>query len=182
MKIPGYRSKKGWKMALATFGYGFILLVIIIAIIDPSTEETATPVTAEAEVELSDEELAQQIVVDNLGEESVESVAVNDYADNPDKKVILLTAVASDNLSSNMIKTGIYISTLELVEELNEAFDVQEIAFRWQFPLVDKYGNEELGEIMRINLYGETIEKINFENFLHGNLPDKYFEHPSFNN
>ncbi len=37
-KIPGFRSGKPWKMALAGFVYGLFLLIIVIAIIDPSTE------------------------------------------------------------------------------------------------------------------------------------------------
>ncbi|MGF7049099.1 hypothetical protein J2T13_003607 [Paenibacillus sp. DS2015] len=43
MKIFGFRSKKKWKMFLASITYAFILMVIVIAIIDPSSEKTATP-------------------------------------------------------------------------------------------------------------------------------------------
>lgn len=34
-KIPGFRSGKAWKMALAGFVYGVVVLVVIFAVIDP---------------------------------------------------------------------------------------------------------------------------------------------------
>lgn len=63
MKIIGYRSKKPWKMAMATFFYGLVLMVIVIAVIDPSTEDNNdeadnnTPIVenADDELEIEDE-------------------------------------------------------------------------------------------------------------------------------
>lgn len=42
MKIYGFRSKTTWKMALAGFAYGLVAMVIVIAIIDPSSEAPNT--------------------------------------------------------------------------------------------------------------------------------------------
>jgi hypothetical protein len=39
MKIPGYRSRTGWKMGLASLGYGLLLLFLVFAIMGPFTEE-----------------------------------------------------------------------------------------------------------------------------------------------
>lgn len=48
MKIPGFRSKTPWKMALAGFCYGLVLMVAVIAIINPSSPPTdATTIEAE---------------------------------------------------------------------------------------------------------------------------------------
>ncbi|GAE35469.1 hypothetical protein [Halalkalibacter akibai] len=41
MKIPGFRSGKGWKMGLATLGYGLALLFIASMVFGPFTEEAA---------------------------------------------------------------------------------------------------------------------------------------------
>ncbi|MFC0558467.1 hypothetical protein [Halalkalibacter alkalisediminis] len=41
MKLPGYRSKTGWKMGLATLGYGLLLLGLIVIIMGPFTDEAA---------------------------------------------------------------------------------------------------------------------------------------------
>lgn len=51
MKLLGFRSKKGWKMGLATFGYGFILIIIALIIIDPSSEENKKASTEPDETE-----------------------------------------------------------------------------------------------------------------------------------
>ena len=42
MKLFGYRSKTPWKMALATFTYGLVLMIIVIAFINPSSEDNNT--------------------------------------------------------------------------------------------------------------------------------------------
>ncbi|WP_088105226.1 hypothetical protein [Halalkalibacter urbisdiaboli] len=216
MKLVGFRSKKPWKMGCAGFFYAFVLLVIVIAIIDPSTEENAEPASADVEaeepeeveeevtepqeeeptpepepVELEGEALLEQIVIDELGEKTnndsptYESIALNDYAEDPNKKVILLTLNGNDNFTANMMKKGMWIDSIGLLEQLNDNFDIQEVAFRWQLPLTDEFGNTENGEVLRINLYGDTIDKINFDGFLHDNLPsvaDEYWEHPAFSN
>lgn len=72
MKLLGYRSKTGWKMGLATFVYGFILLFIVIAIIDPSSEEIASE-SIEAEETETEEEEATETIAD-VEEEPVEEV------------------------------------------------------------------------------------------------------------
>ncbi|TES45502.1 hypothetical protein E2L07_20480 [Halalkalibacterium halodurans] len=78
-----------------------------------------------------------------------------------------------------------YRDTLDLLKEFDQldSVDVNNVMFSWQVPLVDAYGNEDLGEVMRINLSGETLSKINFDNFNYDNFPivsDEYWEHPVF--
>jgi colicin import membrane protein len=66
MKILGYRSKKGWKMALATFVYGlsllffvsFIALIVDISNDEPSTEKVS--VVEKEEVEAVKEEVKEE--------------------------------------------------------------------------------------------------------------------------
>jgi colicin import membrane protein len=66
MKILGYRSKKGWKMALATFVYGlslifslaFIALIVDISNDEPSTEKAS--VVEKEEVEAVKEEVKEE--------------------------------------------------------------------------------------------------------------------------
>ncbi|WP_332629185.1 hypothetical protein [Halalkalibacter flavus] len=80
MKILGFRSKKGWKMGLATFGYGFILMVIIIAIIDPSTEETTAPVEAEETTPVEDVEEEVTKPEEEEAEVDAETIEANQYS------------------------------------------------------------------------------------------------------
>jgi colicin import membrane protein len=66
MKILGYRSKKGWKMALATFIYGlslifslaFIALIVDISNDEPPTEKAS--VVEKEEVEAVKEEVKEE--------------------------------------------------------------------------------------------------------------------------
>lgn len=47
-----------------------------------------------------------------------------------------------------------YLKSLELFEEIFiNREDVQEINIDWQFPLVDEYGNENLGRVMLVTVY-----------------------------
>jgi len=72
MKILGFRSKKNWKMFLASLVYGFIALFIIIAIIDPSSEEVAGDVEAKDPIAKVEEEATEEVeepVVEETPEE-----------------------------------------------------------------------------------------------------------------
>lgn len=47
---------------------------------------------------------------------------------------------------------------------------------------MDQYGNEKKDNVMKITLNRETLDKINYDNFLHNNLPkvaNQYWEHPA---
>lgn len=73
MKIFGFRSKTNWKMFLATLGYGFIAMFIIVAIINPSSEEVAGDVEAEdpiANVEEEEAEVEEPVVEETVVEKA----------------------------------------------------------------------------------------------------------------
>lgn len=42
-RIPGFQSGKPWKMILASLGYGFILLVVVVVFLSRDTQQTGTP-------------------------------------------------------------------------------------------------------------------------------------------
>ncbi|ARK31918.1 hypothetical protein [Halalkalibacter krulwichiae] len=73
MKIPGYRSKKRWKMGLASFGYGLLVMTILLSIMGPFTKEVADINGLEVQSEQTRpvEVLENQ---DGLNEEYVEDI------------------------------------------------------------------------------------------------------------
>lgn len=107
---------------------------------------------------------------DNLGTE------------NPNDKIVLITAEAKENVSANYTKKGMWIDTISILKDLKNEKNISEIAFFYKYPLVDQYGNEKKDNVMKITLNRETLDKINYDNFLHNNLPkvaNQYWEHPA---
>jgi len=51
------------------------------------------------------------------------------------------------------------------------------ILFIWQGKIIDKYGNESLGNIMIFEISKKDLKKINWDNFYYGDLPqfDPYY-------
>jgi len=67
MKILGFRSKTNWKMGLATFVYGIIAVIVMLIIIDPSSEEvTVDEVEAKDPIVEEVEEVVERVEVSLL--------------------------------------------------------------------------------------------------------------------
>ncbi|MEK4742666.1 MULTISPECIES: hypothetical protein [unclassified Bacillus (in: firmicutes)] len=144
-------------------------------------KEAAAPVEKKEE---SLEDKVTKLVNDKFGKKEVESVKVNDNlgTENPNDKIVLITAEAKENVSANYTKKGMWIDTISILKDLKNEKNISEIAFFYKYPLVDQYGNEKKDNVMKITLNRETLDKINYDNFLHNNLPkvaNQYWEHPA---
>ncbi len=87
--------------------------------------------------------------------------------------------------SVSWTRQGLWIDSTKLFEHFFELEEITRVDLKWQLPLVDAYGNEELGVVMEILLTRDTVERINWDNFLFENLPevaDIYQEHPALSN
>ncbi|HTW17099.1 MAG TPA: DUF2510 domain-containing protein [Nocardioides sp.] len=74
-----------------------------------------------------------------------------------------------DNLSMGMVRGGIAIDVFDIAEEISKLDDdvpVKEVAFRGTFPLVDKFGEEEDGQVFFTTFRGSDIRKINYDNVM----------------
>jgi hypothetical protein len=142
MKIPGYRSRKGWKMGLATFGYGFILLVIIIAIIDPSTEEAAAPVEAEEPAEVEEiEEEATEPETEEVEEVDEETVAENQYTSSFElsnifirEEIVNLGAHLQVFANNEMWKEEYFEYVAELTDWVDDLRDLEDVPDKFGVP------------------------------------------------
>lgn len=91
---------------------------------------------------------------------------------------------SDDNLSIRLTRGGMLGQSSTLFKTLfAEIKDLDEINIHWLYPMKDKYGNVEDGDILRIKLMRETAEKINWDGFEASNYPevaDFFFMHPAF--
>ncbi|PEL17641.1 hypothetical protein CN599_16370 [Bacillus wiedmannii] len=75
-----------------------------------------------------------------------------------------------------------WMDTISILKDIKDEKQISEITFFYKYPLVDAYGNEKKDNVMKIQLNRETLDKINYDNLLHDNLPkiaNQYWEHPA---
>jgi len=130
MKILGFRSKKNWKMFLASLVYGFIALFIIIAIIDPSSEEVAGDVEAKDPIAKVEEEATEE-VEEPVVEETPEEPKVEDSLTVSQKNAI---RKAEDYLDYTAFSKSGLVEQLEYEGFSNEeaTFASENIEVNWR--------------------------------------------------
>ena len=148
---------------------------------NPAPEEDHAPAEP-AETDPPEEESPATL------EEAVNAAAESARADVTDLAisdgVIQINIAGGDNLSSRLIRNGMILEGYDIIKALQGRDDFSEIVMRWTFPLVDAYGRSYEDVVMKIDITRETLEKINFDNFVFENLPniaDEYYQHPVLN-
>ena len=101
-----------------------------------------------------------------------ERVSINDNLGTGSGKIVLVYLKGKDNLSINMIKTGMLIESCDILQYLQPREEMSEITIFWSFPLVDNYGNTKDETVLKINFDKATLDKINFDNFDYNKIPD----------
>lgn len=84
-----------------------------------------------------------------------------------------------------MIKKGTWKDAVNVLKHVRGIKEVKEIALNVTFPTQDKYGKKSDMTVMKTDFKRQTIDKINFENFLTDNIPnvvDSYWESSAFSN
>ncbi|AMR02334.1 hypothetical protein [Bacillus thuringiensis] len=122
----------------------------------------------------------EKIVKKTIGIDDVESVEVNKNFDLPDpnNKVVLL------NLKNANDKVLTWNGTTNILKKLSKEKEIQKVIFVWKAELTDTYGNKKSDPVMKMNIDRESLDKINFKNFDHNNIPNvvkDYWEHPAYN-
>lgn len=89
--------------------------------------------------------------------------------------------IGDEYLSPDAIRRGMLRDTRDIFATVFEEYpEMDSVYIYWRYPLVDKLGNVELSEVMRIGLYRETAEAINWPHFDIENFPavaDNYWQH-----
>lgn len=108
---------------------------------------------------------------------------ISDVVIGPDGRVVVAWAI-NDNLTEGMIKSGSRIDATKMLQLIREAGLGQDGAFlEGTFSMVDQYGVAEETVVIRASYSGETLQRINFDNFLHDNIwavADSAMIHPAF--
>lgn len=103
---------------------------------------------------------------------------------NKDNGYLSVQVFGQDSLTTNMIKTSMWIEVTDVLDDLSKEEDIKNINFGIVFPMQDQYGKESNDTVMTLSFSRETIDKIDFGNFQHDNIPnvaDEYWHHPVFN-
>ncbi|WMW41394.1 hypothetical protein RE433_29100 (plasmid) [Bacillus cereus] len=157
-------------------------------------EEQKTAEKAQKEQEKQEKEEAKKAkgledklnkaVNKKFGKDKVESIQINDNlgTDDPNDKIVLVTAEAKESATQNYTRKGMWMDTISILKDIKDEKQISEITFFYKYPLVDAYGNEKKDNVMKLQFNRETLDKINYSNLLHDNLPkiaNEYWEHPA---
>lgn len=128
--------------------------------------------------EVKFKEGVEKTVKKTIGKSDVESIEINKNFDlpEPNNKVVLL------NLTNATDKILVWNDTTNILKELAKEKEIQKVIFVWKAELTDTYGNKKTDPVVKMNIDRETIDKINFDNFLYKNLPtvvSDYWQHPA---
>ncbi|MEK5332031.1 hypothetical protein [Lysinibacillus sp. FSL W8-0992] len=153
------------------------------------TETTPTPTTQVNTTDTSETILVndmKKIINDKLGKKNnLKKNTINDIQYVAADKGAIIALNANENLTKNMTKKGMWLDSKDILKPLSKVEGLDIIIIHWYFPLVDTYGNEKDGIVMSFEINKETLNKINWDNFLTDNIPNvvnNYFEHQAFQN
>lgn len=133
---------------------------------ETKTTETAEGNNAEAAEELSGEDAIRKAIENVVGEENLETF---NYV--PDNNFSLIKFRGTENLTNNMTVQGMYLDMFNILKAIQSIIDT-DVDFNVVYPLQDKYGNVSDVIVIKATFTSNTIQKINFENALFGNIPD----------
>lgn len=130
------------------------------------------------------EEAVEQLVADELGE----TVNIDNKKRLKDVEVsgktLRITLRADDNLTLKWIGRAMLVDIHEIgpgLRDILKKHKLEQTQIIFVFPLVDKYGNEREGDVLRVLYDIETLKKINWKNVSSDNLADlsiNTFMHP----
>lgn len=110
-------------------------------------------------------------------------MSIEDISDLQDGSYILARLNATENFTSNLTKSSIWLDSKEILEPISKLETTNRIVLQWHLPLTDSYGETKDGLVMTIDLEKEQLDKIKWDNFNGENfsvIANNYFEHPAF--
>lgn len=178
-----------------------VMLVVLVFVINfflPSDETESNQNTDTIEVtEIeSSEEIIESETSEVVESESVEEASLSDdpieaeamrvFGDDFDdysfeEGIININAQIGSNLTTSMAVRGFELKIIELAEGLSDE-NFNSLLVTGYTDFVNQYGNEENSRGYFVELPKETIDKINFDNFILDNLDsisNQYWVHPA---
>jgi len=128
-------------------------------------------------------EWLKKVVEEEIGAESnlgVPRIAGIDF-ENKDEFKPILTLIADDNLTLNLVRGGMLMEATDLFKAIFADNRAKNVTICWGRPVTDEYGNTSMQVVMAIQMSRKTADKINWQQFTYKNLPkvsDGYYEKP----
>lgn len=133
------------------------------------------------------ENVVKKAVVKAIGKKNNrdEKAKVTKVAYNEQSGTLTVEFKGDENLTNNMTIGGVQMDIEKTMEAVRKSkADYKELNIVVTYSMVDKLGNAEEMEVISLVYYKETIDKINFDNFLFENVYDVTdipgFVHPAF--
>lgn len=145
----------------------------------PSIAATTTPAPTPAATATPEPSKAPEDKVKAAALKNFDAAKIDLQADGWTEILVL----ASDNFTTNMIRTSILSGISKTLKELKDIPEVVDVTFKVTFPMVDKFGNQSEQVVVQTTFLKATRDKINWSNFSYSNIPDiadSYGEHASF--
>lgn len=148
---------------------------------DTTNTEEVAEVTGAEEESATDfdnvfEEKATEVFGDNIQEVFV------DEAGEATEHYVGITSKISGGWNEQTMRDSFFSNVVAVISDLqDEEFD--RLVFNATADMQDQYGNVEESRVLTVNLTKETIDKINFDNFMSKNLvdiADAVYIHPAF--
>lgn len=130
----------------------------------------------ETKEELSNEETIKKRIEETVGEENLE---VFNYV--PENNFSLIKFKGTESLSNKMTVKSMYLDMFKILEKIQPILDTN-VDFNIIYPLVDKFGNSEDEIVIKATFTKETIDRINFDKALFGDIPymaDEWWNSPA---
>jgi hypothetical protein len=103
--------------------------------------------------------------------------------ENIDKNIEIIFTI-DDNLTDGMIRDSAKIDVVEILKAVQSSgYDYAKVTAYGTFPLMDKFGNSEESVVIKASYTCNTINRINWQNFLYDNvygIADSVWLHPTF--
>ena len=93
-----------------------------------------------------------------------------------------ITFTINENLTEGLIKTSAKIDVTKILKTVDSwEYDFDELVIFGSMSLVDKFGNAEEENVLKVTYRSGTVDRINWDNFLHNNvyaIADNFWLHP----
>lgn len=158
------KSKKDQKTGCIGCLAIIVIAVFVMSLMFGSGEDSSELTTAELAA-LSLEDFGRVVVESELGKKAgeYERFIKSEISGNQ----LQITLVARDGFSNESTLNGIKNDAIKLFKATFESRqDIDRLVIRWHLPLIDQYGNKELGQVVAVALFRTTAEKIDWDNIV----------------
>ena len=128
----------------------------------------------------------ENLVADALGSSNRDVPRISSFIWDTDSSEIVVTFAGQDNFTDDMIKRSIQMDIVNVLEAIHKSgtpLPYNFVAVVGTFALVDEYGNAKEANVVIATYSRDTLDKINWDNFLTDNIytvadQDTLFLHP----